>query len=79
MGGAGALDFWLRGRRGLETHTSESEGGCNRSSRAVLLGLRENRAQAKLLSQTGKGQGPGLLGLRELGAGVPRMTDTDKD
>lgn len=66
MGGAGALDFWLRGKRGLGAHTSESEGGGARGWRTVFLGVREKGAGIRALRE--QGAQAGLLSLRE-GAG----------
>lgn len=45
MGGSGAPDGWLRGKRGLGVHESESEGGGVRGRRAVLSGQREKGAR----------------------------------
>lgn len=45
MGSSGAPDLWLRGKRGLGAHESESEEEGVRGQRAVLLGLREKGAR----------------------------------
>lgn len=78
-------DFWLRGNRGPETHTSEAEGGGCGSWRTSPPGSKgeggwgwsseEGGGSDKAPESERRGWGPELLGLKELGAGAPRMTE----